>query len=144
MSFSSGFKDGFSYYTALADRRDEEKLTESRLQTESLRQESLRESLAATREERSLLSLAERDLPKLDTGEIDVSKLSLREREQLSKTKASEFNFNEIQPKLLEEAELKLKSATVKYETDKTTYDELLKAIEDDKDRKAVIRLIDT
>jgi len=144
MSFSSGFKDGFSYYTALADRRDEEKLTESRLQTESLRQESLRESLAATREERSLLSLTETDLPKLDTGEVDVSKLSLRQREQLSKTKASEFNFNEIQPKLLEEADLKLKSATVKYKTDQATYDELLKSIDSQEDKKAVTRVIDT
>ena len=45
MSFSSGFFDGFNYYTKLADIDRKDKLAESQLETEKLRRESYQSTI---------------------------------------------------------------------------------------------------
>jgi hypothetical protein len=143
MSFASGFKDGFSYYLSLAERKDDEKLRAAKLETESLRQQAYRADLEASEEAKKAREFKESDIPVID-GKQDLSGLSLMQREQLSKTKAEEYNFNEIQPLVKKEADLKLSTAQTKNTQAQMELDLLAQGIQDEEDRKAFYRVANT
>jgi len=129
MSFSSGFKDGFSYYMMLADneRKKEEgermgRLTESRIATESLRQEDYKLSIEQRKDQERM--------SKLTPGELKD-----RPQENLTFTELQLINNSKVDA-------LKLSTAETKNDTERLVYDQTMSQIQDADDQKSVTQLI--
>lgn len=140
MSFTEGFKSGFGIYSTLASLEEDKKLTESKIETERLRQQAYKEDIEATEESRKFAKFGPSDIPMVD-GKPDLSGLSFAEREIYYKSKKGEFDVNVLMPKLEKEADIKIEAAETKLGSEKIQLELAQIGISDTKAQRAVQRL---
>lgn len=129
MSFSSGFFDGFNYYTKLADIDRKDKLAESQLETEKLRRESYQSTIDFNEERLKLQRTTPAELDQIPEEERTFSQLDL-----IADRKIKAWN--------LDKAKVDLGTSKINNETAQANLDNTLATIEDENERKAVETIV--
>ena len=129
MSFSSGFKDGFTYYMSLVDQERKDKLAESSIQTDELRRESYQSTIDFNQERLKLSQTTPGELDAIPPEERSFSQIEL-----ISKRKSDAF--------ALDKAELDLDTSDVNNQAAQANLNNTLATIEDENDKKAVLTIM--
>lgn len=129
MSFSSGFKDGFTYYMSLVDKERKDKLTESQLETDKLRRESYQSTIDFNEERLRLSQTTPQDLEAKPPEERSYSEIEL-----ISKAKADALGLDKL--------ELDLDTADINNQVAQAQLDSTLANIEDQNTKDALATII--
>ena len=129
MSFSSGFKDGFSYYMSLADKERKDRLTESQLDTDQLRRESYQSTIDFNQERLNL----QRTTP-ADIAAIPEEDRSYAQIELISKSKSDALGLKKL--------DLDLDTSDINNQAAQAQLDSTLATIEDQNSKDALAKVI--
>ena len=128
-TFGSGFKDGFGYYTALANSQQDKLLNEQRIKTEQLRQEGYSLEMQEKRETK-------------DVRMATIAADSAFSTARAAKTDLESKEFIELAPQRRESANLLLESNRAQLQSNQIQLEEATRNLTDEKEIEAVTKLI--
>ena len=128
-AFSTGFKDGFGYYTALANSQQDKLLNEQRIKTEKLRQEGYSLELEEKKETKDLRMARIAADSDYSTARAD-------------KTRLESAEFMDLAPQRKESANLLLESNRAQLQNNQILLEDATRNLTDKKEIEAVTKLI--
>jgi len=136
MSFSSGFKDGFSYYMMMAENERKRKEEERMSQLTDVRIESERADIETEK-------LRQKDYRLSIEGREETKRLSTLTPEQLETKPPESLTFKELElMNTFKVNALNLDTAQLQNDQERAVYDQTMGQIEDANDQKSVTQLI--